>query len=74
MFQALISPPSGVCNYGVELPHCRLKHNSVLLQLAAWIPPLLNCTLTPATEIQEQYRQCGSSTTQSEIPEGHINA
>ena len=42
-----ICPPSGVCGYVVELPHGRLKHNSVLLQLAARIPPSLSCTLTP---------------------------
>jgi len=74
MFRALICPPSGVCDYVVELPHGRLKHNSVLLQLAARITPSVNCNPQSNT-IQELYSQCGISTIEPQTPEGgHINA
>jgi len=75
MFQALICPSSGVCDYVVELLHWLY---------CSWIGVCWSQgeDTTPAephpdssTAIQEQYSQRGSSTTQSQTPEdGHINA
>ena len=78
MFQTLIHPSSGNCDFSIVSPHwsCFLVSMcvGVVLQPATQIPPQTNHTETPTHIETRTHDQCGDTIEKSQVPDdGCIN-